>query len=49
VLASVLVGEGDTDAAFSRAEHVIAAGFHVGRSTGMPIETRGVVFYRAVE
>jgi len=43
LLASVLVGEGDTDAAFSRAEHVIAAGFHVGRATGMPIETRGAL------
>ena len=43
VLASVLVGEGDTDAAFSRAEHVVAASFHVGRSTGMPIETRGAL------
>jgi aerobic carbon-monoxide dehydrogenase large subunit len=43
VLASVVVGEGDTDSAFSQAAHLVAACFHVGRSTGMPIETRGAL------
>ena len=43
VLASMQVGDGDTDAAFERAEHVIADRFHVGRSTGMPIETRAAL------
>ena len=43
ILASAWVGEGDTDAAFGAAEHVVAASFHVGRSTGMPIETRGAL------
>jgi aerobic carbon-monoxide dehydrogenase large subunit len=43
VLARDVVDEGDTDAAFGQAEHVVTARFHVGRSTGMPMETRGAL------
>jgi carbon-monoxide dehydrogenase large subunit len=43
VLARARVGEGDVDAVFGRAAHVVTARFHVGRSTGMPIETRGAL------
>lgn len=34
---------GDVDAAFARAEHVVGAELSVGRHTGVPMETRGLV------
>ena len=34
---------GDVDAAFARADHVIAAEFRVGRHTGVPLECRGAL------
>ena len=34
---------GDVDAAFARAEHVIAADLRVGRHTGVPLECRGAL------
>lgn len=34
---------GDLDAAFADAEHVIEAEFRIGRHTGVPMETRGLV------
>jgi carbon-monoxide dehydrogenase large subunit len=43
VLGRIVVGDGDVDAAFDAAAHVVSASFHMGRSTGMPIETRGAL------
>jgi CO/xanthine dehydrogenase Mo-binding subunit len=34
---------GEVDAAFAQADHVVSAELRVGRHTGMPLETRGLV------
>jgi CO/xanthine dehydrogenase Mo-binding subunit len=36
-------GHGDVEAAFAAAEHVVSAELSVGRHTGSPLETRGLV------
>ena len=36
-------GYGDVDAAFAKAEHVIALELSIGRHSGVPIETRGAI------
>ncbi|HKP18547.1 MAG TPA: xanthine dehydrogenase family protein molybdopterin-binding subunit [Gaiellaceae bacterium] len=36
-------GYGDVDAAFARAAHVVRGDFTIGRHTGVPMETRGLV------
>ncbi len=41
VMATAVVEGGDVDAAFARADIVIADRFHVGRSAAMPLEPRG--------
>jgi carbon-monoxide dehydrogenase large subunit len=43
VLATTVIGVSDTETVFGQAEHIVKGRFHVGRSTGMPMETRGAL------
>ena len=43
VMARTLVEQGDVDAAFAAAAVVVGDRFHVGRTAGVPIETRGAL------
>lgn len=40
---TIAVGFGDTDAAFATAAHVVELDASIGRHTGVPLETRGIV------
>jgi carbon-monoxide dehydrogenase large subunit len=43
VLARITLGAGDPDGRFEGAAHVVREQFHVGRASGVPMETRGAL------
>ena len=45
VASSFVVEHGDVDRAFAEAERIVRTPFTVGRHTGIPLETRGLVAY----